>query len=321
MSALRSAPAAARLAVPVDDYPAFCAGVQRLCGVDLAQYKRGQMERRIRSFAQRRGVEDAPDLPRDLQRDRGELDEFLDRVTINVSQLWRNPEQWTALQRDVIPELAARRPPARLERRLLLRRRGLHARGDVRRGGAGRARPDRRHGHRPPHGRPRPRGALHRRGRPHRAQGRPAALVRARRRRLVGGPRDPPQRALRDRRPAAHALPARGLRPRPVPQHRHLLHRGRARRAARAPRRGAAPRRVPRDRLHRARRRAARAGAGEHPALHLPQGADGRSPTTSPSSSPSPRSTSRRSTSPSCASRSTPTTARRSTRSSASRTR
>jgi chemotaxis protein methyltransferase CheR len=106
MSALRSAPAAARLAVPVDDYPAFCAGVQRLCGVDLAQYKRGQMERRIRSFAQRRGVEDLPTYLASLQRDRGELDEFLDRVTINVSQLWRNPEQWTALQRDVIPELA-----------------------------------------------------------------------------------------------------------------------------------------------------------------------------------------------------------------------
>jgi chemotaxis protein methyltransferase CheR len=108
MSTLRPAPSPARTrpGLPVDDYPAFCAGIQRLCGVDLAQYKRGQMERRIRTFAQRRGVEDLPTYLTRLQRDRGELDEFLDRVTINVSQLWRNPEQWTALQRIVLPELA-----------------------------------------------------------------------------------------------------------------------------------------------------------------------------------------------------------------------
>ena len=39
------------------------------------------------------------------------------------------------------------------------------------------------------------------------------------------------------RRPAAHAPAGGRLRPRPVPQHRHLLHRGRPRRAARAARR------------------------------------------------------------------------------------
>ena len=28
-------------------------------------------------------------------------------MTINVSQLWRHPEQWVRLERDVLPELAA----------------------------------------------------------------------------------------------------------------------------------------------------------------------------------------------------------------------
>src|SRR5581483_54649 len=32
---------------------------------------------------------------------------FLDRVTINVSQLWRNPEVWEALAARELPELAA----------------------------------------------------------------------------------------------------------------------------------------------------------------------------------------------------------------------
>jgi chemotaxis protein methyltransferase CheR len=42
-----------------------------------------------------------------LKRDPTELEQFLDRLTINVSQLWRNPEQWAAMSRSVIPDLAA----------------------------------------------------------------------------------------------------------------------------------------------------------------------------------------------------------------------
>jgi chemotaxis protein methyltransferase CheR len=90
-----------------DEYVAFCEGVRRLCQIDLLQYKRAQMERRIRSFAQRRGTERLGEYLSLLAERRNELDEFLDRVTINVSQLWRNPEQWEVLAEHVIPELAA----------------------------------------------------------------------------------------------------------------------------------------------------------------------------------------------------------------------
>jgi chemotaxis protein methyltransferase CheR len=89
-----------------DDYIQFCEGVRRLCAIDLSQYKRGQMERRIRTFAATRGQTDLPAYLGVLRRDRSELDSFLDRVTINVSQLWRHPEQWDVLERDVLPELA-----------------------------------------------------------------------------------------------------------------------------------------------------------------------------------------------------------------------
>jgi chemotaxis protein methyltransferase CheR len=83
-----------------DDFIQFCTGVRRLTGIDLTQYKRRQMERRVRTFANRR----APDLAgylHVLSGSRDELSDFLDRVTINVSQLWRNPEQWDALARIV----------------------------------------------------------------------------------------------------------------------------------------------------------------------------------------------------------------------------
>lgn len=89
-----------------DDYEQFCAAVQRLAKVDLLQYKRGQMERRIRTFAQKQGASDLLSYVARLKASDDELSEFLDRITINVSQLWRNPEQWTVIQRTLLPELA-----------------------------------------------------------------------------------------------------------------------------------------------------------------------------------------------------------------------
>jgi chemotaxis protein methyltransferase CheR len=90
-----------------DDYIAFCEGVRRLAQLDLLQYRRGQMERRVRTFAQRRGAAVLADYLALLEREREELDRFLDRVTINVSQLWRNPAQWRLLAATVLPELNA----------------------------------------------------------------------------------------------------------------------------------------------------------------------------------------------------------------------
>jgi chemotaxis protein methyltransferase CheR len=91
-----------------DDYVTFCEGIRSLTGIDLLQYKRGQMERRIRTFAARRSDQDLGAYLALLRSDATELDAFLDRVTINVSQLWRNPEQWTSLAADILPELAER---------------------------------------------------------------------------------------------------------------------------------------------------------------------------------------------------------------------
>jgi chemotaxis protein methyltransferase CheR len=91
-----------------DDYVALCDGLRRVCGIDLSQYKRGQMERRIRTFASARGETDLVAYLRRLQADGDELDAFLDRITINVSQLFRNPTQWTLLAEKVLPELASK---------------------------------------------------------------------------------------------------------------------------------------------------------------------------------------------------------------------
>jgi chemotaxis protein methyltransferase CheR len=94
------------MSVITDDYLAFCEGLRGVCGIDLTQYKRPQMERRLRSFFERKGIDLLTDALPDLRRGSEELDQLLDRVTINVSQLWRHPEQWACLENGVLAELA-----------------------------------------------------------------------------------------------------------------------------------------------------------------------------------------------------------------------
>jgi chemotaxis protein methyltransferase CheR len=91
-----------------DEFTAFCEGVRALCAVDLLHYKRGQMERRIRTWIERREGGDLKTYLARLRKEPAELDAFLDRVTINVSHLWRHGEQFKALADHVLPELAQR---------------------------------------------------------------------------------------------------------------------------------------------------------------------------------------------------------------------
>jgi chemotaxis protein methyltransferase CheR len=89
-----------------DDYISFCEGLRGLCGIDLTQYKRPQMERRLRSFFARQGVSRLTESLDRLRTDKQLLDDLLDRVTINVSQLWRHPDQWARLEGGLLTELA-----------------------------------------------------------------------------------------------------------------------------------------------------------------------------------------------------------------------
>jgi chemotaxis protein methyltransferase CheR len=95
------------LTAATDDYVVFCEGLRRLSGVDLTQYRRPQMERRLRTFFGRLGIKDLAETLPMLRADPEQLASLLDRVTINVSQLWRHPAQIAHLEQSVLPELAA----------------------------------------------------------------------------------------------------------------------------------------------------------------------------------------------------------------------
>ena len=59
------------------DYERFCGGVKQLCGIDLFQYRPGQMERRLRSFARRAGHDDLDGYLTALKRDVAARSAFL----------------------------------------------------------------------------------------------------------------------------------------------------------------------------------------------------------------------------------------------------
>lgn len=96
------------MAPPTDDYERFVIGVRDLTGIDLDQYRRPQMERRLRTFARRQQCADLDAYLAHLVSDPDGVGEFRDRMTINVSELFRNPEHFRQLEERHLPDLLGR---------------------------------------------------------------------------------------------------------------------------------------------------------------------------------------------------------------------
>ena len=89
------------------DYVRFIDGIHTVCDIDLRHYRPGQMERRLRTFAERSGHADLDAYLAAIRRDQTARAEFLDRMTINVSELFRTPERFVQLEKEYLPQLAA----------------------------------------------------------------------------------------------------------------------------------------------------------------------------------------------------------------------
>jgi chemotaxis protein methyltransferase CheR len=74
-------------------------------GLDLYSYKADQLRRRILSSVEAFGYADLDALGKAIKQSERELARLLDRLAINVTELYRNPESWEHLRLFVIPEL------------------------------------------------------------------------------------------------------------------------------------------------------------------------------------------------------------------------
>ena len=89
----------------MSDYELFIEGIKRKTGIDLALYKEAQMKRRLTSLYEKKGYRDFVDFLHALEKDRDLMNEFLDRMTINVSEFYRNGKRWEVLQNKIFPKL------------------------------------------------------------------------------------------------------------------------------------------------------------------------------------------------------------------------
>lgn len=91
------------------DYIQFISRINRKLGIDLSLYKEAQMKRRITSLRNKRGYTDFVSFYRALEEDETLLEEFTKRLTINVSEFYRNPKRWDVLEKEIIPRLIAKK--------------------------------------------------------------------------------------------------------------------------------------------------------------------------------------------------------------------
>lgn len=89
----------------MSDYEQFKKDIQGLTGIDLNAYKERQMKRRINTLSTKYGFSDYGAFFQDLKNNAEHRKHFMNYLTINVSEFYRNPLQWQVLESKVIPEL------------------------------------------------------------------------------------------------------------------------------------------------------------------------------------------------------------------------
>jgi chemotaxis protein methyltransferase CheR len=92
----------------VYDYEYFKKEVYALTKIDLNAYKEKQMKRRIDTLITKHKVKGYDKFVEKLRDDKQVFDDFVNYLTINVSEFYRNPEQWRLMDKEIIPELVGR---------------------------------------------------------------------------------------------------------------------------------------------------------------------------------------------------------------------
>lgn len=90
----------------LDDYLEFIQKVNKKYDIDLSLYKETQMKRRITTLRDKRGFSSYVQYYEAMNKDVELQIEFIDRLTINVSEFFRNIKRWDVLKDKVIPHIS-----------------------------------------------------------------------------------------------------------------------------------------------------------------------------------------------------------------------
>jgi len=86
-------------------YEKFKDDVFKLTKIDLDAYKERQMKRRIDTLIAKNNIKTYDDYVAAIKVNSKMFEEFVNYLTINVSEFYRNPEQWELLDKEVFPKL------------------------------------------------------------------------------------------------------------------------------------------------------------------------------------------------------------------------
>lgn len=90
------------------DYEYFKKAIYDLTSIDLNAYKEKQMKRRIDTLINKNGLREYDKYVQLIKTDKERFEEFVNYLTINVSEFYRNADQWMLLDKEIIPELIGR---------------------------------------------------------------------------------------------------------------------------------------------------------------------------------------------------------------------
>lgn len=96
------------------DYEQFTYQIKKKTGIDLALYKEAQMKRRLTSLYEKKGYGSFEEYFSAINRDQALINEFLDRITINVSEFYRNYKRWEVLEKTILPKILKRKKRPRV---------------------------------------------------------------------------------------------------------------------------------------------------------------------------------------------------------------
>ena len=92
------------------DWEQFKQKFNAKAGINLNDYKAAQMQRRITNLMNRHGAKTYVDFFAMLERDAKMYKDFIDYMTINVTEFFRTPEKFQELEQKVLPELLKSSP-------------------------------------------------------------------------------------------------------------------------------------------------------------------------------------------------------------------
>lgn len=87
------------------EFNEFHKWVHRELGINLSAYKPEQLNRRINSLMTRVGIKNLEDYTKVIKTDSEQRQKFLDFITINVTEFYRNPELFVELEKQLTTDL------------------------------------------------------------------------------------------------------------------------------------------------------------------------------------------------------------------------